>query len=92
MKLVIKEQFWSVEEPTRTTRKVKVPLVLGKVPGMESYGMHFTIDAVTEEGVQVTVHYKNEQYNETWTVTKNQGVYYRPMSMDGGYEYYLDLK
>ncbi len=92
MKLVIEEQFWSVEGPTRTTNKVKVPAVVGKIPGMERHGMYFTVDAVTEEGVQVTVHYKNEKYNKTWTVTKDQGVYYRPMSMDGGYEYFIDLK
>ena len=60
MKLVIKERFWAVEAPTRTTKTVKVPLVVGKVPGMERHGMHFTIDSVTDEGVQVTVHYQNE--------------------------------
>lgn len=92
MKLVIKERFWAVEAPTRTTKTVKVPLVVGKVPGMERHGMYFTIDSVTDEGVQVTVHYQNEKYNKTWTVTEKQGVYYRPISMDGGYEYLMDLK
>ena len=54
--------------------------------------MCFTIDSVTEDSVVVTVRYQNEQYNKTWTITKDRGVYYRPISMDGGYEYLIDLK
>ena len=92
MKLQIVEQFWAVEAPTRTTNKVLVPLTLGRVPGMERWSMFFTIDTVTDDAVEVTVHYKNEKYNQTWTVTEDRGIYYRPTSMDGGYEYYLDLK
>ena len=92
MKLVIEEQFWAVDAPTRKTRIVRVPVIVGKVPEMERGSMYFTIDSVAEESVVVTVHYQNEQYNKSWTVTKDRGVYYRPMSMDGGYEYLIDLK
>ena len=92
MTLVIREQFWSVEEPTIITNKVEVPLIPGKVSGMERYGMHFTIDAITDEGVCVSVRYRNQRYNQTWMVTHQQGIYYRPVSMDGGYEYFIDLK
>lgn len=92
MKLVIREQFWSVDAPTRTTNLAKVPVVPGRVPDMGRGSMYFTIDSVAEDGAVVTVHYQNEQYNKTWTVTKGRGVYYRPVSMDGGYEYLIDLK
>ena len=92
MKLVIKEQFWAVDAPTRTTGIVRAPAVAGKVLEMERSSMCFTIDSVTEDSVVVTVRYQNEQYNKTWTITKDRGVYYRPISMDGGYEYLIDLK
>lgn len=92
MKLVIREQFWSVDAPTRTTNLAKVPVVPGRVPDMGRGSMYFTIDSVAEDSAMVTVHYQNEQYNKTWTVTKGRGVYYRPVSMDGGYEYLIDLK
>lgn len=92
MKLVIREQFWSVDAPTRTTNITRAPLVPGKVMGMERGSMYFTIDSVAEDSAVVTVHYQNEQYNKTWTVTKERGVYYRPISMDGGHEYLIDLQ
>lgn len=92
MKLVIEEQFWAVDAPTRTTKIVRAPVIVGKVPKMERGSMYFTIDSVTEDSVVVTVHYQNEKYNKTWTVTKGRGVYYRPISMDGGYEYLIDLR
>ncbi|MBQ9929701.1 MAG: hypothetical protein IJO72_02840 [Oscillospiraceae bacterium] len=92
MKLVIREQFWLVDAPTRTTNLAKVPVVPGRVPDMGWGSMYFTIDSVTEDSAVVTVHYQNEQYNKTWTVTKGQGVYYRPVSMDGGYEYLINLE
>lgn len=92
MTLVIRERFWAVDAPTRTTGIVRAPAVAGKVLKMERSSMCFTIDAVAEDSVVVTVRYQNEQYNKTWTVTKDRGVYYRPMSMDGGYEYQIDLK
>jgi len=92
MTLVIKEQFWAVDAPTRTTEIVRAPAVAGKVLKMERSSMCFTIDSVTEDSVVVTVRYQNEQYNKTWTVMKDRGVYYRPISMDGGYEYLIDLK
>ncbi len=92
MKLVIREQFWLVDAPTRTTNLAKVPVVPGRVPDMGWGSMYFTIDSVTEDSAVVTVHYQNEQYNKTWTVTKDRGVYYRPVSMDGGYEYLIDLE
>jgi hypothetical protein len=50
------------------------------------------VDSVTADSVVVTVHYQKEQYNKTWTVMKDRGIYYRPISMDGGYEYLIDLK
>lgn len=92
MTLVIREQFWAVDAPTRTTGIVRAPAVAGKVLKMERSSMCFTIDSVTEDSVVVTVRYQNEQSNKTWTVTKDRGVYYRPISMDGGYEYLIDLK
>jgi len=90
--LVIHERFWAVEEPTRTTKYIKAPAAVGRVPQMERGSMYFTVDAVTEDSVVVTVHYQNEKYNQTWTVTNDQGVYYSPVSMDGGYEYLIDLR
>lgn len=92
MKLQIVEKFWSVGYPTVTKTRVKVPLQVGRIPGVERWKMHFTIDSVTDAGVEVTVHYEEKKYNQTWLVTKDQGIYYRPISMDGGYEYYIDLK
>ena len=92
MTLVIQERFWAVDAPTRTTGIVRAPAVAGKVLKMERSSMCFTIDSVTEDSVVVTVRYQNEQYNKTWTVMKDRGVYYRPISMDGGYEYLIDLK
>ncbi len=92
MKLEIREQFWSVDAPTRTTNLAKVPVIPGTVPDMGRGSMYFTIDCVDTDSVVVTVHYQNEKYNKSWTVTKELGVYYRPVSMDGGHEYLIDLK
>ena len=39
MKLVIREQFWAVDAPTRTTKIVRAPVIPGRVPEMERGSM-----------------------------------------------------
>ena len=50
---------------------------------------NFSIDAVDEESVTITVHYENSVNNKTWTIPAGESTFYRPMSMDGGYQYIL---
>ena len=97
MKLQIIEEAWGIDHRTgsssvRKTDDKTFDCVPGDLPTFEKGRRNFSIDEVTEDGITVSVHCTNEKYNKTWTLKKGDSEFYRPMSMDGGYQYTFTLK
>ena len=97
MKLKITEEAWGINHRTgkssvRKTDEKTFDCVAGELPPFETGRRSFTIDEVTEEGITLSVHCANEKYNKTWKLKKGEGAFYRPMSMDGGYQYTFKVK
>ena len=94
MKLRIIEERWGInrksgERSTRITDNRAFAPEIGSALDFPTGRRHFTIDAVDENSITVTVHYENTASNKTWVIAKGESQFYRPRSMDGGYQYRL---
>ena len=92
MKLRITEEMWGInhrtgESSVRKTDKKKLDCAANAAVTFEKGHRSFFIGEVTENSVSVTIRCANERYNKTWTLEKGKTVFYRPRSMDGGYQY-----
>lgn len=92
MKMKITEEAWGINHRTgksnvRKTDEKSFDCIAGESVVFETGRRSFTVDAVTAESVTLSVHCANVKYNKTWELKKGEGAFYRPMSMDGGYQY-----
>ncbi|MGN0114077.1 MAG: DUF1963 domain-containing protein, partial [Acutalibacteraceae bacterium] len=92
MKLRIIEEAWGInrrsgERSTRVTDNRAFAPEIGSALDFPTGRRNFTIDAVDENSITVTVHYENTASNKTWVIAKGESQFYRPRSMDGGYQY-----
>ncbi len=91
MKLKITDEFWAVGKRTRKVKIVRVPLAVGKIKGMDNGGSYWNIDEISKDFVKVSYIRHDGELIKNWTVTKENGEFYRPRSMDGGHQYTLKL-
>ena len=89
MKLKIIEYFWAVGHRTKRKGSYKLPLIEGKT--LKPHFANLKIDKVEEDKVIVSFNRDDGTLIKELTVEKGKQNYYRPMSMDGGYEYILRL-
>lgn len=92
MKLRITEEMWGInhrtgESSVRKTDEKKLDCSENSTVTFEKGHRSFFIGEVTENSVSVTIRCANERYNKTRTLEKGETVFYRPRSMDGGYQY-----
>ena len=87
MKLKIIEYFWSVGHRTKRKGTYKLPLIEGKT--IKPRFANLRIDKVEEDKVIVSFNRDDGTLIKELMVEKGKQNYYRPMSMDGGYEYIL---
>ena len=97
MKLKITEEMWGIDCRAGKYRVKKTGALTAEcAPGQEilfSAGRRrFVIDAVTADGVTVSVRYADPKNDRAWTLARGESTFYRPRSMDGGYQYTLKLK
>lgn len=97
MKLKITEEFWGVDRRsgkggTKKTDEITAECAPGAELIFEKGRRRFVIDEVSGESVTFSVRYADEKYNKTWTIPKGEGAFYRPLSMDGGYQYIFKVK
>ena len=90
MKLKITDYFWAVGRRTRKFKTVRVPLEVGPVKGLDTVST-WQIDEVGEDFVKLSVIRHDGETIKTFTVTKEKSEYWRPLSMDGGHEYTMEL-
>ena len=90
MKLKIQERFWAVGRRTRRVKTVRVPLKVGTIKNFD-VGCTWQIDEVSENSVKLSVIRRDGETIKTFTVEKEKGAYWRPRSMDAGYEYIIKL-
>ena len=89
MKLKIIEYFWAVGHRTKRKGSHKIPLAEGE--SREINYVQFKIDKVEGDKALVSVIRRDGTVIKKITVEKGKSAYYRPMSMDAGYEYVLKL-
>lgn len=95
MKIRIIEECWGINRSTgeRFTNRTDDQLadaVEGTVIEMPTGRRRFTVDAVGENSVTVSVcPQNNSSVRKTLEVTKGENVSHRPRGMDGGYKYLL---
>ncbi len=94
MKLRIIEEFWSInrrtgERNTKITDNRAFEPIVGSVLEFPTGRRRFTIDDVNEESITVTIHYANTASNKTWEISAGDSQFYRPRSIDGGYQYHI---
>ena len=87
MKLKIIEYFWSVGHRTRRKGTYKLPLIEGKT--LKPHFANLRVDKVEEDKAIVSFNRDDGTLIKKFTVEKGKQNYYRPISMDGGYEYVL---
>ena len=93
MKLRIEERFWGINQrdggySERVTADVTFPCEVGHIPEFGNGRIHFSIDAVTEKTIVLSVHYeKNPSADEKWRIRVGCKKDYSPLSFDGGYKY-----
>ena len=87
MKIKIIEYFWAVGHRTKRKGTYKLPLIEGKT--LKPHFANLRIDKVEEDKVIVSFNRNDGTLIKELTVEKGKQCYYRPMSMDGGYEYVL---
>ena len=87
MKIKIIEYFWAVGHRTRRKGSYKLPLIEGETRKI-NYAK-FKIDKVEDDKVIVSINRDDGTLIKKLTVEKGKQNYYRPMSMDAGYEYIL---
>ena len=87
MKLKIIEYFWAVGHKTKRKGTYRLPLIEGKT--LKPHFANLKIDKVEEDKVIVSFNRNDGTLIKELTVEKGKQCYYRPMSMDGGYEYVL---
>ena len=97
MKLKIIEAMWGIDCRAGKYRVKKIgALTAVCTPGREilfpSGRRRFVIDAVTADGVTVSVRYADPKNDRSWTLVRGESAFYRPRSMDGGYQYTFKLK
>ena len=97
MKLKITEKMWGIDCRAGEYRVKKTGALTAEcAPGQEilfpSGRRRFVIDAVTADGVTVSVRYADPKHDRAWTLARGESAFYRPRSMDGGYQYTLKLK
>lgn len=98
MILRITEICWGINRRTgersskQTDEKILTPVV-GEIIEMPTGRRKFTVDAVDENGITVTVYYENNpSANKTFVIEKGESALYNPMSRDGGYKYTLSYE
>ena len=89
MKLKIIEYFWAVGHKTKRKGTYRLPLTEGKA--LKPNFANLKIDKVEEDKVIVSFNRDDGTLIKELTVEKGKQNYYRPMSMDGGYEYVLKI-
>ena len=96
MKLKIKETAWGITRATGAYKEKKTaeehfPCEIGALPEFGKGKRHFTVDAIEEESIRLSVHCADPKYNKTWILRKGEEAVYRPRSFDGGYFYKFKL-
>ena len=96
MKIRIEEEMWGINSRTgkSSVRKIlstTIPCEIGLINIVFNNERRFIIDKIDNEEVTITMKCKNEKFNKTWIVTNVEGVFYRPLSFDGGYQYRIKL-
>ncbi len=98
MNIRIVEERWGVNHRTgsrsssQTDEKVFEPVV-GATLNMPIGRRKFIVDAADDIAVTITVHYENNpSADKSWTINKGESIYYRPMSVDGGYKYTISYE
>ena len=89
MKLKIIKYFWAVGRRTKRVGANRIPVSEGA--SLNINGVLFKIEKIEEDAVAVSVIRRDGKTIKEMTVEKGKRAYYRPMSMDGGYEYILKL-
>ena len=87
MKVKIIEYFWAVGHRTKRKGSHKLPLVEGETRKINY--VSFKIAKVENDKVIVSVNRDDGTLIKELTIEKGKQNYYRPMSMDAGYEYIL---
>ncbi|MGN0114761.1 MAG: hypothetical protein ACI396_05500 [Acutalibacteraceae bacterium] len=91
MKLKIVDEFWAVGRRTKKVKTVRAPLAVGKIEGLGSGGSYWNIDEIGDDFVKISYIRHDGEVINNWTVTKGNGEFYRPRSMDAGHQYTLKL-
>lgn len=89
MKLKIIEYFWAVGRKTKRVGTYRMPLDVGQT--REINRMSFKIEKVDGDKLTVSINRKDGTLIKEISVEKGKQSYYRPMSMDAGYEYILKI-
>lgn len=97
MKLRVLEEFWGINRRTgkRTIKQTDEKIIdikAGQCIEMPIGRRVFSIDEVSTKQIIVSVHYQNTIANKTWMIKKGESIFYRPLAMDGGYQYTLLLE
>jgi len=87
VKVKIIEYFWAVGHRTKRKGSYKLPLIEGEA--IKPHFANFKISKVEEDKVIVSVNRDDGTLIKELTIEKGKRNYYRPMSMDAGYEYIL---
>jgi len=93
MKLRIEETFWGINHrdggySEKVTADVTFPCQVGPIPEFGNGRRHFSIDAVTEKTIVLSVHYENNpSADEKWRIRVGCKKDYAPRSFDGGHKY-----
>lgn len=97
MKLKIRETAWGINRIAggyreKVTAEESFSCAVGALPPFGRGGRRFTVDAVENDRITLSVHCADPKYDRTWTLEKGGELTYRPRSFDGGYIYDFRLK
>lgn len=90
MKLKITNYFWAVGRRTKKVKTVYAPLKVGEINGVDKV-CTWRIDEVGEGYAKVSCIRHDGVPIKSWTVEKGKTEYWRPRSMDAGYEHTIKL-
>lgn len=89
LKLKIIAYFWAAGHRTKRKGSHKLPLVEGETRTINH--ANFKIDKVEDDKAIVSINRDDGTLIKELTIEIGEQNYYRPMSMDAGYEYILKL-
>ena len=93
MILTVTDTAWGIDRKSgnrsqKVVAKEKFELSLGKLPPVGPAGKVFEVTALTDSEVTLLLN----RSGKTVTLGRGESYAYRPMSMDGGHYYLLEVK